>query len=796
MTDLELLEKSCWLWPAGKRELKNCYARFRRDFTLETVPSEAPLLISADQFYRLFVNGQYVCGGPARGYPWSMPYDKVDVSRFLRKGHNWLSIWAHNPGKGTYSYYFGEKAGIILAAQWSDGTELHSEEKDWWVRRSTGHNPDVSQVSAQLGYQEDFDCSLDDESWIYDEYATLAPPASYLDTDGVSSVFGSNPHITLEPREIPLLDERLCSPGTLVACGEGTAAEGYRQTRNAIWFFSDHEADTMKWGEPGEFRSEGDALLFDIPASQAGKLRSVTVDLGPEYLTGRLELQLQGTVAANILDIHFHNRFENGQPEYMTPRRGSLVAMGCRMRLAEGSCRHALLQPVGCRYFTLVLRENPRPVQVRAMWRAFVYPMDVVGDFRCSDPLLNDISRICRHTQRVCAMDTFVDTPWREQAQWWGDARVQSHNTNFLCGDSRIFARGLRIVAAQPNPYGLTWAHAPSTQAGCVLPDYSLTWIVTNYDLYWETGRLDHVAGNLPKIEEILEYFRSRRDRDTGLFRDDPRLWLFEDWGPLPKTGSPAFLALCYIYTLQYYRKLRLACGHQTAADKLEKEIHFCQRQVIEAYYDPSSGLLRSQGRGENPPIVHDQVWAMLTELPVDYQPMLDKMILPCLKGSLPADVIQPTSFWSTYLLDLAQRLGMVEVALEYIRRHWQPMIPFSTTSEGFTHHFGSQSSVNHAWSAHPLTHIPELLCGLVQTAPAWRELELRPFVNGTVAEAELALPTPCGRLRFAWQRLERTLHCEAQIPAGVKAVIHLPDDSVLATDGTPLLKDWSVSLA
>ncbi|MBQ6473586.1 MAG: hypothetical protein IJJ33_16480 [Victivallales bacterium] len=795
MTDLELLEKSCWLWPACSMELKNCHARFRRDFTLEEVPQEAPLLISADQFYRLFINGQYVCGGPARGYPWCMPYDKVEVSRYLRKGHNWLAIWAHNPGKSTYSYYFGGKAGVIVAARWADGTELHSEEKDWWIRRSPGHNPDVSQVSGQLGYQEDFDCSLDDESWLYDEHAVLAPPASYLDTRSVASVFGSTPHITLEPREIPLLDERLCPPGALVARGTGTAAAGYRLTRNAIWFFSDHEACSMNWEEPGEFRTEGDALVFEISASSPGKLRSVTVDLGPEYLTGRLALQLQGTSAANILDIHFHNRFENGQPEYMTPRVGSLVAMGNRMRLADGCSRHEFLQPIGCRYFTLVLRENSHPVQVRATWRAFVYPMDVTGNFRCSDPLLNDISRICRHTQRVCAMDTFVDTPWREQAQWWGDARVQSHNTNFLCGDSRIFARGLRVLAAQPNPYGLTWAHAPSTPSGCVLPDYSLTWIVTNYDLYWETGRLDHVAGNLPKIEEILEYFRSRRDGDTGTFKDDPRLWLFEDWGPLPKTGSPAFLALSYIYTLQIYRQLRLACGHRKAADMLEKEIQSCQRRVISAYYDQGSGLMRAQAQGDAAPIVHDQVWAMLTGLPVDYQPMLDKLILPCLKGSLPAEVIQPTSFWSTYLLDLAQRLGLVEEALGYIRRHWQPMLPFSTTSEGFEHHFGSQSSVNHAWSAHPLTHIPELLCGLVQTAPAWRELELRPFAKGTVSEAELTMPTPSGRLRFAWRRLDGKIHCEVHIPAGVKATIHLPDGSSVATDGAAFLKDWSAAL-
>ena len=66
-----------WIWPGNAFYLQNCYAGFRHDFEMESLPSSAPLLITADQSYRLYVNGCYVCRGPVRGYQNSWPFDEV-----------------------------------------------------------------------------------------------------------------------------------------------------------------------------------------------------------------------------------------------------------------------------------------------------------------------------------------------------------------------------------------------------------------------------------------------------------------------------------------------------------------------------------------------------------------------------------------------------------------------------------------------------------------------------------------------------------------------------------------------
>ncbi|MDA6840245.1 hypothetical protein OSL57_26375, partial [Escherichia coli] len=85
-----------------------------------------------------------------------------------------------------------------------------------------------------------------------------------------------------------------------------------------------------------------------------------------------------------------------------------------------------------------------------------------------SNPLANKIWKACEQTQRVCSLDAYVDTPHREQAQWWGDARVQAWNTFMLCDDPRLLWRGIRQIAMQTAPNGLTYGHAPTMAHHCI----------------------------------------------------------------------------------------------------------------------------------------------------------------------------------------------------------------------------------------------------------------------------------------------------------------------------------------
>ena len=69
--------QALWIWSRGTLYLSNSYAGFRHDFDMTELPSKAPFVITADQSYKLHVNGRYVCRGPVRGVQENWHYDTV-----------------------------------------------------------------------------------------------------------------------------------------------------------------------------------------------------------------------------------------------------------------------------------------------------------------------------------------------------------------------------------------------------------------------------------------------------------------------------------------------------------------------------------------------------------------------------------------------------------------------------------------------------------------------------------------------------------------------------------------------
>ena len=159
---------------------------------------------------------------------------------------------------------------------------------------------------------------------------------------------------------------------------------------------------------------------------------------------------------------------------------------------------------------------------------------------------------------------------------------------------------------------------------------------------------------------------------------------------------------------------------------------------------------------------------------------MIEKRILPCLKGTL-SGCAEPGSFWSTYLLDAAQMYGLRAEALEYIRREWAKMVPTGTAWETFGKGDYSGWSYSHAWSAHPLSHLPELVFGVKQTEDAWRKVEFAPLLSA-LDSADLVLPTPQGTIRASLKLSGNTAELNFQIPAGICAQILLPGETIRTT--------------
>ncbi len=499
----------------------------------------------------------------------------------------------------------------------------------------------------------------------------------------------------------------------------------------------------------------------------------------PHYVVGHLLVEVEGAEGGEILDFQYSEAMLEGRPALHPPGHACRIALANRLRLARGNNRHEFFHLMGFGILTVVARDLERPVTVRLRVRNAEYPFTMRGAFECSDSVLNEIHGCCRRTQQICALDAYVDTPWREQAQWWGDARVQAKNTFYLDGDARLLARGIRSIAGQHAPQGLTYGHAPTCAYSCILPDFSLTWILTLWDHYWQTGDIRLFKEQWPRAREVLGYFHSPEARAAGgLLRHDRRFWLFEDWSELYKGEAPTFLNLWYLLTLRQLAQMLEVAGKGKAAADLRSEAEAHERLVMEKLYDRTTHLflngLDEQGAPVPGASVHDQTMALMLGLAGEaHETMVRKRLLPYIQDK-EFEGAKPSAFWCTYVLEELARRGHGAECVAFIRRKWSPMRTTGTTWEGFEW-FKEGRSASHAWTAHPSFHLVNILAGLTQTAPAWKEIRFAPCFAEEIRHVRARVPSPQGDITASWRRDGGQIQVELQMPAAVTVEVDLP---------------------
>ena len=131
---------SYWITHPGESVVDYGVFLFRNKFTISEVPTSFKVYVSADNRYRLFVNGVEVSIGPARGSLEYWNYETLDLEPFLKNGENTIAAEVYNLGPFRPVAQFSYVTAFIFQSELM-GDHLNTGIGNWKVTRNKAYHP-------------------------------------------------------------------------------------------------------------------------------------------------------------------------------------------------------------------------------------------------------------------------------------------------------------------------------------------------------------------------------------------------------------------------------------------------------------------------------------------------------------------------------------------------------------------------------------------------------------------------------------------------------------------------------
>jgi hypothetical protein len=338
-----------WVWLAGEGHA----TLFRKEVTVKRVPKQALAYLSADNAYRLWINGVLVARGPAdigmdyhRVPTGKYFYDTVDIAPYLKPGVNTVAAevfftkligWEGSRGQGGF---FLDAPGITTTdATWQAAPCKH------WVKKSNWHYEAAAEPD---GWRES---GFDASGW---SAATLIPDLW-------------QPFV---PSQIPARMEVMypsLPPNPRPAGGQA-----------GIILFSPPSDGGRGGGQPQRIRWDRVLPAYLSFVIKGGKGATLTIEPNEPNAPGHHRMAT-ATLAGGIqtFELPFMDSF-------------SVV--------------------------NLSAKNVTEPLEILDIRASFVsQPVAYRGSFACSDPALTRLWSVCRWATQICLQTHHLDSPHHQE---------------------------------------------------------------------------------------------------------------------------------------------------------------------------------------------------------------------------------------------------------------------------------------------------------------------------------------------------------------------------------------------
>ena len=175
--------------------LRNRHIIYRKKVTLPSF-AQATMRITADDYYKLYVNGKFVTEGPTAGYPEAYFYNEIELSDFLTEGENTIAVHCYYQGLINRVFVSGDLRQMLWCELYLDGELFLESDESFKCAYHTAYSE-----CGMLGYET-----------VYNErYDATAPEVGFASPDFDDSHFlyakeHASPDWHLLPQPTRILD--------------------------------------------------------------------------------------------------------------------------------------------------------------------------------------------------------------------------------------------------------------------------------------------------------------------------------------------------------------------------------------------------------------------------------------------------------------------------------------------------------------------------------------------------------------------------------------------------------------
>ena len=130
-------------------------------------------------------------------------------------------------------------------------------------------------------------------------------------------------------------------------------------------------------------------------------------------------------------------------------------------------------------------------------------------------------------TARLCANETYMDCPYYEQLQYFGDTRIQAMISMYNTSDPYMVKNALEQGRQSMVAEGITMSRYPSS-VHQFISSFSLWWICMGHDYWMYRGDEAYMKTLLPAYRQVLSWYEQWLKPDYSLSYVPH--WFFVDW--------------------------------------------------------------------------------------------------------------------------------------------------------------------------------------------------------------------------------------------------------------------------